>query len=320
MTEEVVVAAPAPAPSPAPAAPSPSPAPAAPSPSPAPSPAPAPEPAPAPPANKWSDTWREDMAGTLADDASDEDKADHAKLLARLKRFNTPADAAKALRQQDKLISSGQLKKPLAANAKPEDIAAWRKENGIPETADKYDLGLKTEELVPMSAKFVSLMTAKAHAANAHPDVVKAIASAIPEFEASMAAEVEALNSTAKSESIETLRGEWGPDYKSNIDGIDSLLNNQDSAAKDAILNARIDGVQLLNIPAVVRMLASHARELGYVGGTVVPSGGDLGASIETELAELKAQMGTPDWEKNTKGQARFIKLTEAKLRMDSKK
>lgn len=260
------------------------------------------------------------MAGTLADDASDEDKADHTKLLARLKRFNTPADAAKALRQQDKLISSGQLKKALPANAKPEEIAAWRKENGIPETADKYDTGLKGDELLPMGQKLLSLITEKAHAANVPPEAVKAMASALPAFQQLMAEEGEKVNSTAKAEAIETLRADWGPDYKSNMDGMLSMLNSFPSAASEALINARVDGVQILNIPDVARALAGHARELGYVGATVVPSGGDIGATIETELADLKKQMGTPEWEKNTKGQARYMQLVEAQNRINSRK
>jgi hypothetical protein len=260
------------------------------------------------------------MAGELAADASDEDKVEHEKRLATLKRFNSPTEAAKKIREQEKYIASGAHKKPLAKNATPEQIAAWRTENGIPDAPDKYDLGLKTEDLAPMSTKFIALMTAKAHAAHASPETVKAIASAIPEFEAAAAAEVEAANTTAKAETIELLRGEWGPDYKANMDGINSFLNSQDSAAKDAILNARIDGVQLLNIPAVTRMLAAHARELGYVGATVVPSGGDLGATIAEEIDNLKKQMGTPEWEKNAKGQARYMQLVESQKRMEARK
>lgn len=260
------------------------------------------------------------MAGTLAETASEEDKAEHGKLLKRLQRFNTPADAAKALREQDKLISSGQLKRALPKDAKPEQVAEWRKENGIPEAADKYEHGLKLDELAPLSAKAVEMMTARAHAANASPEVVKAMVSAIPEIQALAAEQVESANAAAKAETIEELRSEWGPDYKSNMDGINSFLNNQDSAAKEAIINARIDGVQLLNIPAVTRMLGGLSRELGFVGATVVPSGGDLGRGIEDEIADLKKQMGTPEWEKNTKGQARFVQLTEAKMRMDDRK
>lgn len=277
------------------------------------------------PASKWSDTWRLDMAGSLAETASEEEKAEHTKLLKRLERFNTPADAARALREQDKLIASGAHKKPLAKNATPEQIAKWREENGIPDAPDKYDLGVKTEELAPMSAKFLSLMAQQAHAANASPDVVKAIAAAVPQFEQAMAQEVEVKNEEAKRETIEELRSEWGPDYRANMDGLLSWLNSRDSAASEALINARVDGVQLLNIPAVTRALAAHARELGFVGATVVPSGGDLGKSIEDEIATIEKSMFNENGTKNPaywnsdKQIERYSQLLETKKRRESK-
>jgi hypothetical protein len=237
-----------------------------------------------------------------------------------LKRFNSPAEAAKKIREQEKYIASGAHKKPLAKNATPEQIAAWRAENGIPESPDKYDLGVKPDALTPLGSKFLGLLASKAHAANATPEAVKAIASAIPEFEAAAAAEVEQTNATAKAEAIEELRAEWGPDYKSNMDGMLSMLNSFDSRASEALINARVDGVQILNIPAVARALAAHARELGYVGATVVQSGGDLGATISEEIDNLKKQMGTPEWEKNTKGQKRYMELVESQNRMNARK
>lgn len=318
-----IIEAPAPSPAATPAPPAPSPAPAAPAPSPGPAPAPAPAaPAAAPVESKWSPTWRDDMAGTLADAATEEEKAEHGKLLTRLKRFNTPADAAKALREADKLISSGTLKKQLPKNATPEQVAEYRKDNGIPEAPDKYDLGVpKDLALSDLDTEMLTDWAAKAHAVNASPEVVKAGTAAYIEMRARVAAQMEERNTTAKSDTTESLRAEWGPDYKTNVDGVNSLLKNSPATAVQDLLAARTeDGVQLLNNPEVMRWLAGHARELGFVGATVVPNGGDLGKGIDGELDDLKKQMGTAEWEKNAKGQARFIQLTEAKNRMAARK
>lgn len=265
--------------------------------------------------------WRERMAGALPETATPEEKTEHGKLINRLKRLNSPSDLAKAIREQDKLISSGQLKKALPKDAKPEQVAEWRKENGIPEAPDKYDLGVpKDIELNELDNQMLAGWAAKAHATNATPEQVKAGVAAYFETRAAIAAQMEESNTAAKSETTEALRAEWGPDYKSNVDGVLSWMNSQDSAATEALLSARTaDGVQLLNRPEVMRMLAAHARELGYVGATVVPNGADLGASIDTELADLRSQMGTPAWEKNAKGQARFLQLTEAKNRIGAR-
>src|SRR5437899_6272156 len=84
--------------------------------------------APATPAQTWPEDWREQIYGS------------DPKLLARLQRYGSVKDVANALVAAQNRISSGELKSALKANATPEEAAAWRLENGIPETPDKYDL------------------------------------------------------------------------------------------------------------------------------------------------------------------------------------
>jgi hypothetical protein len=49
------------------------------------------------------------------------------------------ADAHLSLQQQ---LSSGEYVKRLPKDAKPEQVAEWRKNNGIPESPEKYDFNL----------------------------------------------------------------------------------------------------------------------------------------------------------------------------------
>ena len=265
------------------------------------------------------------MAGVLPDDATEDQKADHSKLLRRLQRFNTPADAAKALREQDKLISSGQLKRALPKDANPAQIAEWRKENGIPESADKYDLGVPSDiELSEFDNKMLSGFAARAHAANMTPEQAKAATAAFFETREAIAKSVQEADAKALAETTEALRAEWGADFRSNFDGINSWLVNQDAQAVAALKEARLpNGVSLLNSVDVRRMLAAHARELGYVGATVVPDGGDLGNSIDDEIASIEKSMFNDDGTKsksywgNEKAQARYVELLETKKRRD---
>lgn len=115
------MAEPTPAPAPGPA-PAPAPAPvAAPAPSPAPAPAPSPEPAPAPAPAPSGDDWRASLPDDLKEHAS---------------RFTSTGDLVKShltLRQQ---LSKAII--PPAANAKPEDVATYRKALGVPDTAEAY--------------------------------------------------------------------------------------------------------------------------------------------------------------------------------------
>lgn len=311
------VAAPAAAPASAPAA---SPA-ASPAPAPAASaPAPASEPAPPPP--KWPDNWRELAVGELPENATDEQKAEHDKAMKLAKRYNSPADLLKAQREAQRKISAGELKAPLPKDATPEQVAEWRKENGIPETPDKYDLGLPQGVVLSDEDQgLVSAWVEKVHGVNALPDVVKAGAAALVELRDKQAAAIQEADVEHSKEVLDTLTAEWGSDYRKNIDGIESLLKSAPKEVADAIKNARGPGGKaLINNVGVVTWLAAHARELGYVGGTVVPQGGDLGKSVEDEIAALEKRMAEPEWHKDLKGKARYMQLIDARNRMAARK
>ncbi|MGD9659607.1 MAG: hypothetical protein AB7U61_18530, partial [Methylocystis sp.] len=58
----------------------------------------------------------------------------------RLERFNGPRDIVDSFLEADKKIRGGKIKTAFPDNATPEQITAWRKENGIPETPDGYDI------------------------------------------------------------------------------------------------------------------------------------------------------------------------------------
>jgi hypothetical protein len=273
--------------------------------------------------SKWSSTWREDMAGALPENASEDEKTEHNKLMTRLKRFNTPADAARALREQDKLISSGQLKRALPKDAKPEQIAEWRKENGIPESADKYDLGVPEDAgLTDLDQQMLKDWATAAHAAHASPELVKAGAKTYLDMRTKVAQQMEAANLDARKKVEDELRSEWGQEYRTNVDGVNSLLSNANSQAVRDLLMARTpDGVQLFNNAEVMRFLASHARELGYVGATVVPAGGDVGKGIDDEIKTIEDSMFNKDGTRNPaywnseKQQKRYSDLLEAQKR-----
>jgi hypothetical protein len=262
------------------------------------------------------------MAGKLPDTATEEEKAEHGKLLKRLQRFNTPADAAKALREQDKLISSGQLKKALPKNATDAQVSEWRKENGIPESADKYDLtGLEfSDDEKPVVDAFVKGL----HGVNATPEQVKGALAAFADIKASQGEKFAAANNAARTAVEDELRVDWGTDYRPNVDAVKSMLENAGSEVADSVFKARgPDGVQLMNNPSVIRWFAAHARELGFVSGTVVPAGGDVGKSNEDAIAEIEKSMFNADgtksdayW-KSEKAQARYMALLETRDRRD---
>lgn len=336
MTTETIEApatAPAAAPAPTPAAPSAAPAPSAAAPAPAaegtataaaPAAAPAPSPAPAPDKSAWRAAAVAEVFGEPKDDDAPEVKTEREKMAKLAGRYTTMGAALKALREAQTKISDGTLKTALPKNATPEQIAAWRTENGIPETPDKYELGLKEGTVLADADKaLLDSWVTKVHGANAHPDVVKAGAAALIELRDQQAAAV-LERDTADSADLSTqLVEEWGgQDFKTNIAGIKSMLGQASESVATTIMHARgPDGKAIANNPEVIRWLAGHARELGFVGATVVPTGGDVGQSLDNEIANIEKSMfkedGTKDpayWNSD-KAQKRYSDLLEAQKR-----
>jgi hypothetical protein len=173
----------------------------------------------------------------------------------------------------------------------------------------------------------VDAWVAEVHGANASPEIVKAGTAAYLAIRDKMAEEVAEANEAAKEQVAATLGAEWGTDYKANVNGIKSLLGQAEQPVVDAIMSARgPDGIAILNKPEVVKWLAAHARQLGFVGATVVPPGGDIGQSVDAEIAKITAMQYLPDGHRNPaywkdeKLQARYRQLLESKDRLAGKK
>lgn len=276
-----------------------------------------------PPAPKPLDNWRELAVGALADDATPEQKEEHDKLTKLVKRFNTLPDAVKALREAQRKISSGELKAPLAKNAKPEEVAAWRKENGIPEKPEDYKIELPNGAVLgdadkPIVDGFVKAM----HEKNTPPDVVNA---AVAWYVQSQEERLQAMaeNDKAYRATMEdTLREEWGSDFRANKEGVETMVGQWPEEVRKALLSARTGEGFLIEHPGVMRALSDQARQLGFVGATVVPKGGDLGASVDQEIAAIEKSMFNEDGTKNSaywksdKAQVRYAQLLEARTRL----
>lgn len=319
-------AAPA-APASAPAAPAAAPAAQAPAQAPAASQAPAPAdpaatPAPEPPKQKWPDNWRELAVGELPQDATPEQKEEHEKAMKIAKRYTTPSDLLKAQREVQRRLSNGELRAPLPKGATEAQIAEWRKENGIPEKPEDYKLELPKGVVLgdndkPIVEGFVKAM----HAKNAQPEVVSEAVSWYVQMQQEQA-QARAEADAAYRESLEdTLREEWGGDYRSNKAGVENLVSQWPEDVRAALTTARTADGFLIENPGVMKVLAGLAREMGFVGATVVPKGGDLGEGVSQEIAAIEKSMFNEDGTKNPaywksdKAIARYTQLLEAQKR-----
>jgi hypothetical protein len=306
-----LAAAPSPAPSPA-AAPSPAPSPAA-TPSPAPSPAPA-------------DTPKVNADGDLDPAAGTEDwskireriaKGDE-KLSKRLARYSSVDSVVEALIAAQAKISDGTLKSVLPKDATPEQVAAWREENGIPLEPTGYDMTMPDGLIIGEDDKpIVDEFVKNAHQMNMTPAQAKSTVAWYLNLQERQAEELAAADLTAKEQGMEALAEAWGSEAKLNKNLIVNLINQAPGGEETAnqILGARLaDGTPLGSNPNVLRWLADVARTVNPTATVVPGSGANASQAIETEIATLEKMMGDkasdywkgPHAEKN---QARYRQL-----------
>jgi hypothetical protein len=255
----------------------------------------------------WPDDWRAQMAG------GDE------KVAKNLERFASPKDVTNAWRSFQQRLSSGELKSALPKDAKPEDVAKWRTENGIPEKPEGYKM---PEGLVIGDADkpLIDLFLKDMHGKNAPTEVVQTAVQSYYKIVEQQAAQIAENDVAHKTEMEDTLRAEWGGEYRGNVNAIGAMLESAPGGIKDKILSARTaDGRAIMNDPDVLRWFATTARELNPVA-TVVPAGGDQMGAITDEIGKIEKLMGNRQseyWKGPTadKMQARYRELITARDR-----
>lgn len=260
---------------------------------------------------KWNEGWREAIA------------AGDPKMLARLGRFNSPEDMWRSYTALEARMSSGELKSALPKDATPEQLATWRKENGIPEKPTDYELKFANgtvigEEDMPVVGKFLEI----AHKNNLSNAQVKDTLEWYYTMAEAQTEEQATKDTTIAREAQDKLRAKWGTEYRPNINSVHGLLDGAPAGLKDLILNGRLaNGTPIGSSVEALEWLAGMSRQLNPVG-TVVPAGTlNPGQHIAGELEKLTAMMGnrnSPYWkgDKAKEHQARYRELVEANNRM----
>lgn len=259
------------------------------------------------PKGDWPENWRELYAN------GDE------KVLKQLGRYASPKAALDALFAAQQKIRSGELKTVLKPDASPEEIAAWRADNGIPESPDKYELNLPGGLIVGEADKpIVDNFLKQAHEANMHPDQVNKVLGWYMEQQEQAQAQLAERDEQTRRECEDDLRKEFGPEYRRNLAVANELLSGAPEGVKDALLSARAaDGTPLGNDPNLIRWLVGLAREINPIGTVVPGSGGNAIQAVQNELAHLRSMMADhnseywkgPNAERN---QARYRELLTA--------
>ena len=308
----------------------------APSPNSAPAAAPAPSTAPVPPPtiagsavdpgkaalppSDWPTDWRLKIAGGDAEAAKS------------LERLSAPTDLFKSYRELHTKVSSGELRAPpklLAKDATPEQTAAWRKEQSLPDNAEAFVKGLALPNGVVPGEADRDMLNAFAETAfknNWNGDQFnQAVAWYYEQQDARQAQQIERDDAFKQTALIE-LGKEWGPQqFQANLNAMQNLLALFPQGVADNMLAGRMaDGSRVGDNPGVLRALVHLARELNPAA-TVLPTGGDLSAKgLEGRMAEIQKMMGDyrSDYWQGPKAadlQKEFRDLVEAQEKLRSR-
>lgn len=237
----------------------------------------------------------------------------HLSELQRFKSFETYAKSQRALRQK---LASGEFKRAEEFDDGWADDkkAAWRKDNGVPEKAEDYAMPeIKGHEWTDADKAAAAPFLERMHARNARPEVVQ---EAMGFYAQAVAQAKEQMHSRDREERIsleDTLRDDWGNDYRANINLMKRALGDNDlipggmekGGLGEMIMQARLpDGARLINQPGMAQFLAGLARQT-YGETSMVPV--REGAVLSSRKVEIEKVMSTDMdryyREKNAKGQ-----------------
>jgi hypothetical protein len=244
----------------------------------------------------FPDTWRHDMAAG--------DKA----FLKTLDRFDSPAALAKAYRELTTKLSAGELRavRPPAADATPEQVAAWRTAHGLPDSTEAYLSGLALgdgmlvgEANRPLLASFAEAALAGNWSGEQYSQAVRWY------FDAQdrLLADRQRADGEFKHASARELSREWGNDYDVNRNTVVQFCDRHFAQdLKIDLLNARLaDGNLLANHPSFNRAILAVARIVDP-RGTLLPNTSGAGvSSVESRIAEIegkymRAAHGSDSW------------------------
>lgn len=257
--------------------------------------------------------WRDAFAG------------DDDKFKSSIERYSTPEDLGKAFREQRATISSGNLRPQPDENATPEDLAAFRSENGIPAESTGYLENLPEGLVIGEDDKEIFADFAGAmHEMNVEPAVMHKVIDWYNGFAEDQQDQMAEMDNGHHQETEDALRTEWGTDYRANINLVGSLIEGTFSEENaSAILNARdAEGRAIMNIPGVLEGLASIQRQLNPVARIAPSTGRTADQTLEDEIGELEKFMreDRDKYNKDEKSQARLRELYQIRIDHEARK
>jgi hypothetical protein len=252
----------------------------------------------------YPDDWKDKIAGG--------DKT-FRKVLDRYGSLEAYAKSGWELR---KARDSGQLRAILPEAASQEEVAAFRRSNGIPDTPEGYEIAVPAEiELTDDDKAQMERFRGVFHANNLPPAVARSLTDA---FFADRLQTEAALRDAAQEKTIANraeMRSEYGKDYVQNTtiakQWLDGLVGAESrNKITDTILS---DGTRLGDHPDFVRLVVQGALAGTSDAKLIEAEFGGGGKSIEDQFSEAIAlKFADPAAYASQAHQDRLFKLSEA--------
>jgi len=122
----------------------------------------------------------------------------------------------------------------------------------------------------------------------------------------------EELDQNVAQEAQDKLRGDWGEDFRRNMNMIHGWLGTGAESVKDKILGGRgPDGTPMGSDPEILEFFANTARQINPVT-TIVPAGTEnIASAVEDEISKIERTMreDRKAYNKDDKMQARYREL-----------
>lgn len=236
----------------------------------------------------WPDTWRDDMAKGLDDQA---------KASELLKRYDSPAAIAKALVAAQQRIRSGEYRRNAPASDDPKAIEEWRRESGMGVKPEDYTIppvaGIDFDKLDPKTQEKLGGVRQLFLESNLTIDQGNKIAGAMISIAEKQMEEEAAGDAAAMNSAEDTLRADWGRDFRVNLQMNMAHLEKEFGAdLADAILLARTpDGRRLADSPEFSKAINKWARSQG--SDIMLDGEGGPAKSVAGRIAEIKKIMDT---------------------------
>lgn len=208
-------------------------------------------------------------------------------------RFNSPADAIKAVADLRKQVSVS-IQKP-GKDASPEDVQKFYKALGVPDSPEGYKFQMpEGKEATEADKAFQSTMAQAFHAAGVTAPGAEVLNKVWNDMQVKAEQAMVEADKEFAAQADAALKKEWGTDYErnktfANRAAVD-LFDDFESAKKIEMKDGRF----LLDHPAIVKMLAKVGGEMAEDGfrrmdsaeaATLQEQADDLGQQVHDALA-----------------------------------